>query len=91
MIDELLLHVYYIYDKSPKKCRELEVVVEELKSFLNPAELPNQGGTRPLCACGTGFVAHKVAALGRLIDRFGVYPSHLAALTEDTSINQIFR
>ena len=85
-IDELLLHVYYIYDKSPKKCRELEVVVEELKSCLNPAEMPKQGGTRPLRACGTRFVAHKVAALGRLIDRFGAYLSHLAALTEDTSI-----
>ena len=76
----------YIYDKSPKKCQELEVVVEELKSCLNPVEMPKQEGIWPLPACGTRFIAHKVASLGRLIDRFGGYRSHLAALTEDTSI-----
>ena len=27
-----------------------------------------KGGTRPLRACGTRFVAHKVVALTRLID-----------------------
>ena len=30
-IDELLLQVYFMYDKSPKKCHELEAVVKELK------------------------------------------------------------
>ena len=24
LVDEMLLRLYYIYDKSPKKCRELE-------------------------------------------------------------------
>lgn len=85
-IDELLLHVYYVYEKSPKKCRELEVVVEELKNCLEPTEMPKKGGSRPLRACGTRFVAHKVAALWRLIDRFGAYLSHLTALTEDASV-----
>ena len=65
-IDELLLQVYYMYENSPKKCRELEVVVEELRACLEPSELPSSGGTRPLRACGTLFIAHKVAALGRV-------------------------
>ena len=30
-IDELLLQVYYMHENSPKKCHELEVVVEELE------------------------------------------------------------
>ena len=85
-IDELLLQMYMLYQKSPKKCKELEDVVQELKSCLEPADMPEAGGSRPLRACGTRFVSHKVSALGRLIDRFGAYLSHLASLVEDTSI-----
>ena len=74
-IDELLLQVYFMYEKPPKKCRELKAVIEELRVSLclEPSEMPSQGGSRPLRACGTRFVAHKVAALGRLVDRFGAY------------------
>ena len=85
-VDEFLMQVYYVYEKSPKKCRELQDVVEELKACLEPAELPSNGGNRPLRACGTRFVAHKVAALGRVIDRFGAYLAHLVALTDDRSV-----
>ena len=90
-IDELLLQVYFLYEKAPKKCRELEVVVEELKACLEPTEIPSKGGNRPLRACGTRFVAHKVAALGRLVDRFGVYLCHVAAMTEESSIRSTDR
>jgi hypothetical protein len=34
-IDELLLQVYFMYEKSPKKCSELEVIVDELKACLS--------------------------------------------------------
>lgn len=66
-IDEFLLRIYSVYSKSPKKCRELEEVVSELKSILNASELPG-GGNRPLRACGTRFVCHKVHALERILD-----------------------
>ena len=82
-IDEILLRVYYIYSKSPKKCRALEEIVEELKFCLEADDFPSEGGTRPLRACGTRFIAHKVAALERLLDRFGAYLNHLISLTED--------
>ena len=65
--------------------------VEELKACLEPSELPTSGGTRPLRACGTRFIAHKVAALGRLIDRFGTYLAHLTMMTEDSSIKAVDR
>ena len=39
-IDELLIRAYYLYAKSPKKCRNLEVVVEELKSCLSSSAFP---------------------------------------------------
>ena len=72
-------------------CRELEAVIEELRVCLEPSEMPSQGGSRPLCACGTKFVAHKVAALGRLVDRFSAYPCHLAALNKDRTLRSIDR
>ena len=53
--------------------------------------MPSQGGSRPLRACSTTFVAHKVAALGRLVDRFGAYLCHLATMTEDRSITSTDR
>ena len=58
---------------SPKKCRELECIIDELKVCLEPTEMPSKGGTHPLSACGTQFVAHKVTTLERMIDRFGAY------------------
>ena len=36
-------------------------------------------------------MAHKVAALERIIDRFGAYVSHLSSLTEDTSVRAVDR
>ena len=44
------------------------------------------GGNRPLRACGTRFVSHKVAALNFFVDRYGAYFSHLIALTEDSIV-----
>ena len=37
------------------------------------------------------MIAHKVAVLGRLIDRFGAYLSHLTAMMEDSSIKAVDR
>ena len=47
----------------------------ELGACLDQSEFPasKTGGSRPPSACGTRFIAHKVAALERLIDRFGAY------------------
>ena len=60
-VDEFLLLLYYVYNKSPKKCQELEDVVSELKECLSHCEFPGYGGVRPLRACG--FIAHKVWAV----------------------------
>ena len=90
-VDELLLQVYFVFEKSPKKCRKLQEIVDELRACLDPSELPLQGGNRPLRACGTRFVTHKVSALGRVIDRFGAYLAHLVALTEDSSVTSSSR
>ena len=51
-------------------------------------ELPSARtrGNRPLCACGTRFVSHKVAAINRFIEHYGAYLNHLIALTEDPCV-----
>jgi hypothetical protein len=90
-IDELLLQVYYLYENSPKKCKELDGVIEELKKCTEPEEMPKKGGNRPLRSCGTRFIAHKVLALNRIIDRFGAYLSHLTALSQDASVKSVDR
>ena len=90
-MNEMLLRVYFLYEKSPKKCRELEVVIEELQACFTHTEFPKKGGHKPLRACGTRFVAHKVAALDRLIDRFGAYLSHLTNLIDDPRTKPIDR
>lgn len=85
-IDDILLRLYYLYNKSPKKCRQLVDVVNQLKECLEISEMPKKGGNNPLRACGTRCVSHKVAALERIIDRFGAYLSHMIAMTEDASM-----
>ena len=90
-IDELLLQIYYVYENSPKKCVELKEIVEDLKQCMEDTEMPTKGGVRPLRACGTRFITHKVSALTRLVDRFGAYLSHLIALSEDRSLKSVDR
>ena len=84
-IEDFLMRVYYIYSKAPKKCHELDGVVAELGSCLESCEFPSEGGNRPRRACGTRFIAHKVAAIDRLLDRYGAYMNHLTTLTEDAA------
>ena len=61
----------------------------ELKASLESSEISSKGGNRPLRACGTRFVAHKVAALERVIERFGAYFTHLSAMTEDPRMKSV--
>ena len=43
-IDDMLLRLYYLYKKSPKKCRELSDLVDDLKEVF---EFP-EGGNLPV-------------------------------------------
>ncbi len=69
----------------------MEQVVEELQACLDQSEFPvsKTRGSRPLRASGTRFVAHKVVALERFIDRFGAYLNHLTSLVEDFSTKPV--
>ena len=80
------LRLYYLYEKSPKKYRELEDVVSALKSCLEPHEFPEKGGNIPLRACGTRWVSHKLVAISRFLERYGAHIAHLIKLTEDPAV-----
>ena len=60
-IEEMLLRLYYLYHKSPKKCRDLVAVIKEV------FELPN-GGNLPIRSQGSRWINHKRKALLRVID-----------------------
>ena len=81
-IEEMLLPLYFLYEKSPKKTRELEVIVTELNEVF---ELP-KAGNKPVRSQGSRWVNHKPKALQRVVNRYGAYISHLTTLAEDSSL-----
>lgn len=82
-IQEMLLRLYYLYEKSPKKSRELESITTDLKQVFDLSK----GGNRPIRSCGTRWVTYKRKALQRVVDRYGIYIAHLSTLVEDKSLN----
>ena len=84
-VDDMLLKLYYLYAKSPKKLRELADVVGLLKEVW---EIPD-GGYRPLRAQGSRWIAHKRNALQRVVHNYGAYLSHIVTLSEDPSTKSV--
>ena len=83
----LPLRLYYLYEKSPKKCRELEDLITDLRECLSF----DDDGVKPLCSSRSKWVSHKLNAMKRAISKFGAYMSHIAALCEDRSVNRADR
>jgi len=54
-IDEFLLRLYYLYEKGPKKCRELEELIADLKDCLSF----DDAGVKPIHSSGSRWVSHK--------------------------------
>ena len=61
VIDEFLLtqRLYYLYEKSPKKCRELEEVIKDLRECLSF----DDAGVKPVRSSGSRWVSHKLSAM----------------------------
>ena len=43
-------------------------------------------GVRPIRACGTRWVCHKLSAMKRILCKYGAYTAHLTTLSEDSSV-----
>jgi len=82
-ISEMLLKLFSIYSKSPKKSRELLEIASDLKEIFSTPK----GGDLPIRSQGTRWITHKRRAMQRVVDRFGVYIHHLNTLSKDRSIN----
>ena len=78
----MLLRLYYIYEKSPEKCRQLREIIVDLQQCLTF----DDKGIRPVRASGSRWVTHKLNAMKRVLSKYGVYTNHLTALSEDSSI-----
>ena len=86
-VDGMLLNLYLLYSKSPKKCRQLEEVIADLKECLTLVD----GGSKPIRACGSRWIGHKWNAMKRVLSRYGAYTNHLAAMCEDHSFKSVDR
>ena len=86
-IDDMLLKLYYLYEKSPKKCRQLEDVISDLNNCITF----NGGGSRPIRASGSRWVSHKLNAMRRVLSKYGAYTNHLVALSEDSTVKSADR
>ena len=51
----------------------------------------DSGGIRPIRACGSRWISHKLNAMKRILSKYGAYTQHLAALSEDSSIKSTDR
>ena len=71
MIDEFLLKLYYLYEKSLKKCRELEDLIADLRECLSF----DDAGVKPIQSSGSRWVSHKLNAMSHLKVR-DIYKSH---------------
>ena len=56
LVDEMLLRLYYTYDKSPQKCWELEGIVSDLRDCFQF----DDDGVRPMRASGSRWICHKL-------------------------------
>ena len=62
-MDEFLLRLYYLYEKSPKKYRELEDVIIDLKECLDF----DDAGVKLVRSSGSRWVSRKLNAMKRII------------------------
>ena len=81
-VDDMLLRLYYLYNKSSKKFREIQDIISDLQQCLSF----DDNGVKPIRASGTRWVSHKINAMKRVLSKFGAYTGHIASLTEDTYI-----
>ena len=81
------MQAYCLYEKSPKNAMNWMT----LRQCLEEDEIPaaKTRGNRPLQACRTRFLSHKVTAINSFIERHGTYINYLTSHTEDQSVKPV--
>ena len=75
-ITTMLTNLYYVYEKSPKRLRELKAIGEIMDTSAN----------KPEKAHGTRWLQHKSRALHTLLSGYPVIVSHLEAMATDSRV-----
>ena len=82
-IKKCLTNLFYLYEKSSKKLRELRnmhKVIAEVYVFEN-------GRVKPSKCSGTRWIAHLLPSMSGLVDKFGLYLQHFENIIADPSNN----
>ena len=77
-----LLRLYYHYEKSPKKCRELEEIIADLKECMSF----DDAGVKPVRSSGSRWVSHKLNVMKCVLLKLWSCTNHIAALSEDSFV-----
>ena len=81
-IDEMLLNIYLLYYKSPKKLQELKDFAD---LYAQSLERSSSGKIRPKNAKGTRWIGHKWNAMKNVLANYGVYMGHLERMSKEKS------
>ena len=79
-IDEVLLALYLLYYKSPKKLRQMKDFAD---LYTESLEKSSSGKIRPKKSCGIRWIAHKWNPMRNVFENFGVYIQHVKAMSQD--------
>ena len=74
-ITDMLLSTYYVYEKSPKRLRELRALGEIMEEVV----------TKPGKAHGTRWVQHKSRALASLLRSYPVIVAHFESMASEST------
>ena len=75
-ISAMLVNLYYVYENSPKRLRELKSIGEIMEESVN----------KPVKAQGTRWLQHKSRALHILLSGYPVITAHLEAMAADSKV-----
>ena len=74
-IDEMLMKFYYLYQKSPKRLRELKRIAEAWEKSV----------PKPSKSYGTRWIDHKLTSMKIMLENYGAYISHIESLSQTDS------
>lgn len=80
-VDTAMSDLYYIYQNSGKRLRELRTLHEILKDVYNF----ENGEVKPSKSTGTRWIDHKLRAMKAFIDKRGLYLTHIQNVIADVT------
>ena len=80
-VDDSLVHLYYLFKKSSKKLSQLKSLLKDLDSVYDF----ESKSIKPEKSSGTRWLDHKIRAMKKLIDKFGVYAKQIECSIEQAA------